>query len=104
MSSAWCRTVGVMFGVIWCHVCLVFGVILWCYCRVLCGVATTEEKNAASKKRESCIISAANMRVLGVLKHWIAKHSQVLNPPSDYSQTSLLCCFSEIFEPFIRRP
>lgn len=44
---------------------------------VFCVIFHAEVSQA--KKRESCITSAANMRVLGVLKHWIAKHSQVSN-------------------------
>ncbi len=33
--------------------------------------------NLLNKKRESVISTAATMRVLNVLRHWVSKHNQV---------------------------
>ena len=40
-----------------------------------------------NKKRESVISTAATMRVLNVLRHWVSKHNQVRGPASSYLTT-----------------
>ena len=43
----------------------------------LTAYAGTLDARPMMKKRESVISTAATMRVLNVLKHWVSKHQQV---------------------------
>lgn len=43
-------------------------------CKILYA---SEQSSRVVKKRESVISTAATMRVLNIIKHWVSKHQQV---------------------------
>ena len=50
--------------------------------------------NVLNKKRESVISTAATMRVLNVLRHWVSKHTQVSSEELITIQTENIECTS----------
>jgi hypothetical protein len=47
-------------------------------------VISSEQCSRVVKKRESVISTAATMRVLNIIKHWVSKHQQVMQTFVDH--------------------